>query len=310
MQYTQPDHPARGFNERTVAYEAVSEAHLAEQLVRQQGYVFREPEHFDRELALDKELVVRFLKATQPDEWCKLEAQYAAIAERELFKQLERALKDRGTLDVLRQGLKLIPNIRFSFCFFQPASGMNPELVRLYEANLLSVMPQVRYSRRNENAIDTVLFVNGLPVATLEFKNLLTHSTFKHAERQYRTDRPPAGEPLLTFKRGALVHFALDQDNVSMTTRLQNGRTRFLPFNRGRDGGAGNPDILEEFRIAYLYRDLPDAPAVFGRETWLAIIGRFLHLERDEGKTNLIFPRYQQLDAVTSPEACQQTCRP
>ena len=118
-------------------------------------------------------------------------------------------------------------------------------------------MRQVRYSRKNENAIDVVLFINGIPVATLELKNLLTGSNFRHAEKQYRADRSPAGEPLLTFKRGAPVHFALDQDNVSMTTRLLNGRTRFLPFNRGRDGGAGNPDIPDEFRVAYLY----DGPA-------------------------------------------------
>src|SRR6185369_1563814 len=101
-----------------------------------------------------------------------------------------------------------------------------------------SVMDEVEYSQRNGNRIDVVLFLNGLPIVTIEAKNLLTGSTFRHAEKQYRQDRPPAGEPLLTFKRGALVHFAVDEDNVSMTTRLQNGKTRFLPFNRSRDGGA------------------------------------------------------------------------
>lgn len=279
--------------------EVVLEAHLVARLVGEQGYVEREPEDFDRDLALDRELVLRFIRGTQPEEWSKLEAQYSGSAETEFFKQLEKALKDRGTLDVLRSGLKLIPNIRLSLCFFQPASNLNPALTDLYEANILSVMRQVRYSRKNENALDAVLFVNGLPVATLELKNLLTGSTVRHAEKQYRTDRPPAGEPLLSFKRGALVHFAADQDNVSMTTRLMNGRTRFLPFNRGRDGGAGNPDIAGEFPIAYLYKDLPDGKAVFGREKWLSIIGRFMHLEKDEGKETMIFPRYQQLDAVT-----------
>jgi type I restriction enzyme R subunit len=120
--------------------------------------------------------------------------------------------------------------------------------VTLFESNILSVISQLRYSARNENAIDVGLFVNGLPVATLELKNTLTGQNFRHAERQYRHDRAPANEPLLTFKRGALVHFAVDQDNVSMTTRLQNGKTRFLPFNRGHDGGAGNPDIEGDFR--------------------------------------------------------------
>jgi len=193
----------------------------------------------------------------------------------------------------------LIPNIRFALCFFQPASTLNPDLVRFYETNILSVIRQVRYSLKNENAIDVVLFVNGIPVATAELKNLLTDSTFKHAEKQYRTDRSPAGEPLLTFKRGALVHFALDEDNVSMTTRLLNGKTRFLPFNRGRDGGAGNSDISGEFRVAYLYADQPEGKAIFSREVWLDVIGRFVHLEQgDDGKATMIFPRFQQLDAV------------
>ncbi|WP_022727546.1 type I restriction endonuclease subunit R [Fodinicurvata sediminis] len=280
--------------------EVVLEDHLVAHLVANQGYLERSPEGFDRDLALDRELLLRFVQETQPDEWNKLAAQYSASAEAEFFTQLEKALKDRGTLDVLRSGLKLIPNIRFSLCFFQPASNLNPVLTQLYEANILSVMRQVRYSRKNENALDVVLFVNGLPVATLELKNLLTGATFRHAEKQYKTDRSPAGEPLLTFKRGALVHFAADQDNVSMTTRLMNGKTRFLPFNRGSaEGGAGNPAIPDEFRIAYLYKDLPDGKAVFGREKWLAILGRFIHLEKTDGKETLTFPRYQQLDAVT-----------
>jgi type I restriction enzyme R subunit len=155
--------------------------------------------------------------------------------------------------------------------------------------------------------VDAVIFVNGIPIVTCELKNLLTGSTFRYAEKQYRSDRSPAGEPLLTFKRGALVHFAMDEDNVSMTTRLQNGKTRFLPFNRGRDGGSGNPDIKGEFRIAYLYADQPDAKAIFSREVFLDVIGRFIHLERQEDlgadgqsvvKEAMIFPRFQQIDAV------------
>lgn len=142
------------------------------------------------------------------------------------------------------------------------------------------------------------MFVNGIPAATLELKNRLTGTNFRHAERQYKKDRSPAGEPLLTFKRGALVHFAMDEDNVSMTTRLMNGCTRFLPFNRGRDGGAGNPDIADEFRVAYLYADQPDSKAVFSRDIWLDLIGHFIHLEKIDGKEAMIFPRFQQLDAT------------
>ncbi len=287
--------------------EIVLEQHMVDHLMASQGYVARQPDEYDRALAMDRGLVLRFVKETQPDEWRKLEAQYTTAAEAEFFKQLEKALKTRGTLDVLRQGLKLIPNIKLTLCFFKPASGLNAELVRLYEANILSIIRQLRYSQRSENAIDVALFVNGLPVATAELKNLLTGSTFRHAEKQYRYDRSPAGEPLLTFKRGALVHFAMDEDNISMTTRLQNGKTRFLPFNRGRDGGAGNPDVAGDFRVAYLYADQPEGKAVLSRDVLLDVIGRFLHLERQETPTasgstevreTLIFPRFQQLDAV------------
>jgi len=283
----------------TAHREVVLEDHFVAQLVTRQGYLERNPEDYDRTIAVDRELLIRFVRYTQPDEWSKLEAHYTTVAESELFAQVEKALKQRGTLDVLRSGIKMVPGIRITLCAFRPASSLNPKLMRLYESNLLSVIRQVRYSLKNENAIDVVLFVNGIPVATMELKNRLTGTTFKHAEKQYRTDRSPAGEPLLIFKRGALVHFALDEDNVSMTTRLMNGQTRFLPFNRGRNGGAGNPDIEGEFRVAYLYYDQPEGKAVLSREVLLDIIGRFIHLETgDDTKAKMIFPRFQQLDAV------------
>lgn len=279
--------------------EKVVQDHLIGQLVTGQGYLRRDAKaDYDRALAMDRALVLRFLQETQPEEWAKLVTHYATTAEDTLFTQLIRALKDRGLLDVLRSGLKIVPGIRFSLCFFRPASGIEPKRIAEFEANILSVMDEVEYSQKHGGRLDVVLFLNGLPVATIEAKNLLTGSTFRHAERQYRTDRAPAGEPLLTFKRGALVHFALDEDNVSMTTRLQNGKTRFLPFNRGRDGGAGNPDVPGEFRIAYLYSDGPWGEAIFARRVLLDILGRFMHLEANGKSEVMIFPRFQQLDAV------------
>ena len=279
--------------------ESVFEEHIIGTLVGGQGYIERTcTTDYDVGLALDKELLFQFLKTTQPDAWKSLEGQYNDSAESELLKRLEQALKNAPTHKVLRDGLKLVPNINFSLCYFKPASNLNPDLTRLYEANILSVMRQVTYSAKNRNAIDIVTFVNGIPVTTIEVKNNLTSQTVKHAEGQYRKDRPPAGEPLLTFKRGAIVHFAVDQNNVSMTTRLLNGKTRFLPFNRGRDGGAGNPDVPDENRVAYLYKDLSETKAVFSREVLLDVIGRFIHLEKKDGKEALIFPRFQQLNAV------------
>ena len=279
--------------------EKVFETHIVNCLTREQGYVERDcAMHYDVPLALDAGLLFQFLKTTQPYAWDTLVSHYSSAAEAEVLKRLEKSLKEHPTHVVLRDGLRLVPNIHFALCFFKPASNLNPELTRLFNANILSVMRQVKYSSKNSNAIDIVTFVNGIPVTTWEVKNLLTKQSFKHAEQQYRKDRSAAGEPLLTFKRGAIVHFAVDQDNVSMTTRLINGKTRFLPFNRGRDGGAGNPDILNENRVAYLYKDLPETRAVFSREVLLDLIGRFIHLERGDGKETLIFPRYQQLDAV------------
>jgi type I restriction enzyme R subunit len=247
---------------------------------------------------MDRALVLRFVQDTQPEEWEKIAAHYAASAEEIFFAQLAKALKDRGLLDVLRQGIKIIPGIKFSLCYFRPASSLEPKRVAEYQANILSVMKEIEYSQKHGGRLDIVLFVNGLPVATMEAKNLLTGSTFRHAEKQYRHDRSPAGEPLLTFKRGALVHFALDEDNVSMTTRLANGKTTFLPFNRGREGGAGNEDIEDEFRVAYLYRTGEWGQAIFSRNVLLDIIGRFMHLETNGKSQMLIFPRFQQLDAV------------
>lgn len=279
--------------------EKVFEAHILACLTQDQGYIERScMTDYSVAYALDTELLFRFLKTTQPEVWQTLEDHYSAQAEAEVLKRLEKALKDNPTHLVLREGIKLVPNIRFALCYFKPASNLNPDLTRLCEANILSVMRQVTYSAKSKNAIDLVTFINGIPVATLEVKNLLTGQNFKHAEKQYRQDRFPAGEPLLTFKRGAIVHFAVDQDNVSMTTRLMNGKTRFLPFNRGRDGGAGNPDVPGENRVAYLYKNLPEGKAVLSREVLLDLIGRFIHLERADGKEVLIFPRFQQFDSV------------
>ncbi len=269
---------------------------IVAQLVERQGYVERAPADHDKTLALDKELVIRFLRETQSDEWEKLAQHYAGSEETELFRQLQKALKQVGTLQVLRQGIKIVPGIKFALCHFQPASNLNPELVRAYEANILSVIKEVEYSTKSGNRLDIVLYLNGLPIATMEVKNTLAGTTYKNAEAQYQKDRSPGGEPLLTFRRGALVHFALDQDFVSMTTRLKNGKTVFLPFNRGREGGAGNPDVEDDHRIAYLYADQPDGKAIFSREVLLDVVGGFLHY--DSEKDLILFPRFQQLDAV------------
>lgn len=279
--------------------EKVLQDHLIAELVRGEGYERRDPKtDYDRALAMDKALVLRFVRDTQSEAWEKLSQHYTASAEDVFFKQLDKALKDRGLLDVLRKGIKIVPGIALSLCYFRPASALEPKRVAEYQANILSVMDEVEYSQKHGGRLDVVLFVNGLPVVTIEAKNLLTGSTFRNAEKQYRDDRSPAGEPLLTFKRGALVHFALDEDNASMTTRLMNGKTRFLPFNRGREGGAGNPDVEDEHRIAYLYKSGAWGEAIFSRSVLLDVIGQFMVMEVTGKNEVMIFPRFQQLDAV------------
>jgi len=287
------------YSSDSVHREKVLQNHLIDQLITNEDYLRRDAKtDYDRALAMDRELVVRFLRESQPEEWDKLVSHYSDSAEDTLFTQLTKAQKDRGLLDVLRQGLKIVPGIKFSLCYFRPASTLEPKRVGEYQANILSVMDEVKYSVRNDNRIDVVLCLNGLPVATIEAKNLMTGTTFRHAEKQYRKDRSPAGEPLLTFQRGALVHFAMDEDNVSMTTRLANGKTRFLPFNRGRDRGAGNPDVEDEFRIAYLYRAGEWGEAILSRAVLLEIVGQFMHVEKSGKEVVMIFPRFQQVDAV------------
>ncbi|WP_412550730.1 type I restriction endonuclease subunit R [Shimia sp. MIT910701] len=295
--------PSPNISRNKLHTEEAVELHLVDQLVTRQGWVERQYTDYDRKLALDPEMTEQFVRNTQPDAWKKLCDQYPGKERETLARQLDSRLKAVGTLEVLRQGITIVPGIKITLCAFKPASGLNPASLRAYEGNILTAMRQVRYSLRNENAIDVVLFVNGIPAVTLELKNTLTGSTYQTAEKQYRKDRAPNGEPLLTFKRGALVHFALDQDNVSMTTHLNNGKTRFLPFNRGRDGGAGNPDVEEEFRIAYLYRDIGARKAVFSREVLLGILHRFVLVDEvkqpnSRVKRTTIWPRFQQLDAV------------
>jgi len=206
------------FREGDAHKEMVLQEHLIEELVANQGYRRRVAQQsYDRAAAMDRALVIEFIQSTQAPAWQKLVDHYTASAEATFFTQLEKALKSRGLLDVFRQGIKIVPGIKFSLCYFRPASGLEPKRVEEYEANILSVSDEVEYSLKNSNRIDVVLFLNGLPVATLEAKNIMTGTTFRHAEKQYRKGRSPAGEPLLTFKRGALVHYVMAAQGMQMS---------------------------------------------------------------------------------------------
>ena len=272
-------------------------AHLA---VHDWLYAENDYTGYDRARALFPADVLAWVQATQAQAWETLTKNNGAAAEAMLLDRLRKQLDDRGTLDVLRHGVELL-GLRqpMSLAQFKPALAMNPELQAKYAANRLRVVRQVRYSLYNENAIDLVLFLNGIPVATVELKSDYTQSV-EDAVDQYRFDRhlrpkgQPAAEPLLDFPRGALVHFAVSNSAALMTTRLLGAATTFLPFNRGDDGAAGNPLNPNGHRTAYLWEE------VWACDSWLEIIGRYIVAKRDSKKqiTSSIFPRYHQLDAT------------
>jgi type I restriction enzyme R subunit len=263
------------------------------------GYRRRLPEDYDRTLCLLPRDVVDFVLATQPKEWKRLEQHHGAAVREQFLKRLATEIERRGALDVLRNGLK-DSGCKFRLAYFRPASGLNEETRRLHAANLFSVVRQLHYSTKNEKSHDLVLFLNGIPIFTAELKNPLTGQDVEDAIRQYKTERDPR-EPLLAFRR-CLGHFAVDPDLVYVTTHLVGEGTRFLPFNQGKFGGAGNPPVpptRKGYATAYLWEE------TWSRDSVLDLVRQFIHEveEEDEksrktGRRYLIFPRYQQLDCV------------
>lgn len=268
-------------------------------------YVASDAAAYDRARALFPTDVLAWVQASQPKAWEALSGSHSTGAEAVLLDRIRKQLDDRGTLDVLRHGVELLGLKQpLALAQFKPALAMNAETMAKYGANRLRVVRQVKYSLHSGNCIDLVLFLNGIPVATLELKTDFTQAV-ENAVYQYRFDRQPrpkgqsAAEPLLTFPSGALVHFAVSNMEVRMTTRLEGPKTQFLPFNRGDHtvpgGGAGNPPSEKGGHCtAYLWE------TVFARDSWLEIIGRYLVAQRDAKKQikGLIFPRFHQLDAT------------
>jgi type I restriction enzyme R subunit len=241
-----------------------------------------------------------FVKETQPEKWEKLETAHKGSAEQAFLRDLTSALERQGPIEVIRHGLRTT-GTTIDLAAFQPVTGFNPEIKRRYEANRLGVTRQLHYSETDpQKSIDLVLSLNGIPVATAELKNPLTDQTVDDAGEQYASDRDPS-EPLFKFNRGALIHFAIDPNLVEYTTKLDGDDTKFLPFNKGRDGGAGNHQHPSGHRTAYLWED------IWAKDSWMDIIQRFVHIEteeiREDGvlveeKKKLIFPRFHQLECV------------
>jgi len=271
--------------------ESAFEDAIIASLVEDGGYVEGRSRAFDRELAFDRGTVLEFVQTTQPRAWQTLLSIHRGKVEQKFMRRLDDELTSRGMLDLLRHGI-IDYGVRFRLAYFKPAHALNPDNLARYEQNILTVTRQVHYSTKNNNSIDLLLSLNGLPVATVELKNQFTGQRASDARRQYAQDRDP-NELLFQFKKRALVHFAVDTDEVWMTTRLNGNKTRYLPFNRGHNKGAGNPPNQKGQRTAYLWEE------IWARECWMEIIGRFIHLEKKgKGKEALIFPRYHQLDVV------------
>jgi type I restriction enzyme R subunit len=278
-----------------------------------QGWLTGLARGYDRRTALYTEDFLGYFRNAWPERWNKFSKANPNNPEAVLVQKLVRELEQSGTLDVLRHGFKL-PAMKVELCSFKPDHGMNPDTLMRYGCNRLRVVPEVSYSPHSREGeynprLDLVLFVNGIPTATLELKSEFKQSV-ENAKRQYRLDRPVKDpltrkpEPLLTFKRGALVHFAVGQNEVAMTTKLDGKDTYFLPFNLGsQEGGAGNPQPADDSQYAtgYLWQRL------FQPDAWLKVLGRFLHLDKktSEGfdgaltsKETMIFPRYHQWEVV------------
>lgn len=263
-------------------------------------YVEGDSSNYDRGRALFPDDVLAWVQTAQPAAWEALVKNHGSQAGETLLTRLRDSLNQRGTLDVLRQGIEMLGvKGKLPLAQFKPALAINPEIQARYEQNRLRVIRQVRYSLHNENSIDLVLFLNGIPVATAELKTDFTQSV-KDAIDQYRFDRDPKpkgkpAEPLLTWPSGALVHFAVSNSDVSMVTRLAGAATEFLPFNKGDHGGAGNPvNPAGGHRTAYLWEE------VWQKDSWLEILGRYFVAEKDDKRQlkTYLFPRYHQLDAT------------
>lgn len=285
-------------NNKTNTKEIGFEELIENQLAKQHGYQIRSNSQFNKDLAMDTEMVITFIKNSQPEVWDKLVEQHADNAEAEFLKRLDAEINDRGLLSVFRDGVS-DRGVKVQLAFWKPQSRLNEEVWQDYEQNILSVMRQVKYSNKNENSIDTVIFLNGLPIFTVELKNQLTGQNVRDAIRQYQTDRDQK-EKLLSFKR-CLTHFAVDTEQVFMTTRLSGLSTRFLPFNIGYKNGSGNPPLEGKYKTSYLWEQ------IWSKDSVLDLVGNFIHLQVEEKEdTNgkkvksevLLFPRYHQLDTV------------
>ena len=248
-------------------------------------------------------MLANYIEKTQPIAWKKLQKQYPGLEATAVAVEINKLRPKRGLLNLLREGFSLAGVGKIELVTFKPATGFNQEHRGRYEANRFAVVRQFHFSTDKPNdSIDLVILINGLPLLTMEVKNEFTGQTWQHAEKQYRKDRG-ANDP---FLKACVVHFAVDNTTISMTTKLENGKTRFLPFNRDLK----NPPIKDNFATAYLWEDVMQdgelKPGILKADSLLDLLQNYLHLEEktneETGKvtTSLIFPPTISLTACGS----------
>lgn len=278
--------------------ELTFEAAIEESLLENGGYTQGHSDDFDAQLGIFPKYVIEFLKDSQPKEWEKASKNNGDQVEGKVIQRLLKEIDLRGALDVIRNGFTDL-GVKFKMAYFRPESTLNPDAEVMYQKNHLSVTRQLYYERNGRNSLDMVLSLNGLPIATIELKNQFSGQNVSNAKKQYVFDREPS-EPIFQFKKRAMVHFAVDADECYMTTHLAGKNTRYLPFNLGYNNGAGNPLNKDGYKTAYLWE------YVWTKDSFMDIIGKFLHLKVDEYELNgvkkkketIIFPRYHQMDVV------------
>lgn len=283
-----------------ITTEETFETAISQSLIKGGKYTEGQALEYQPDVGLFAKYVLDFLQESQPKNWDKLAAIHGNKVNERVIQRLVKEMDLRGSLDVIRNGF-VDYGVRFKLAYFKPASGLNPQAKMDYEQNQLKVIRQVYYSKVNRNSIDLVISLNGIPVATLELKNQFTGQTAENAKKQYGFTRDNR-ELLFAFKKRAFVHFAVDPDEVYMTTRISGVKTRWLPFNKGYNHGKGNPPNPKGYRSSYLWED------ALTKDSLLEIVQRFIHIQTEEyeykGKTTkkeiMIFPRYHQLDCVRS----------
>ena len=283
-------------------------ADIESYLLTKGGYVKGDMITYNRERAMDISKLVTFIKVTQPKQWERYERIYKDDAENKLYKRFNEAIETHGLIYVLRNGIN-DRGVKINIAYFRPETSLNPEVVKLYEENILTCTRQFYYSTENNNSIDMVLSLNGIPLVAIELKNQITGQSVQNAKTQFMYDRNPK-ELCLQFNKRFLVYFATDLYEIAMTTQLNGKNTFFLPFNQGSNGagnvgGVGNPENPKGYATSYLWE------SVLTKDVFMDILQRYIHLSVEETKIvkdgkeikkvskKIIFPRYHQLDVVT-----------